>query len=153
MISHGYDATAPRFREEFDWTGTDDPTAWLAVPECIRWLGGLLPGGWPELMARNHALALQARATLCGRLGVAAPCPDAMVGSMAALPLPAAAPGSAVARLDQDQLAAWCRAHGVEAWFYPWPCAGGKVVRASAQLYNHEGEYERLAELLLEALA
>ena len=33
VISHGYspDADAARFRAEFDWTGTADPTPWLAI--------------------------------------------------------------------------------------------------------------------------
>lgn len=34
-----------------------DPTPWLVVPECLRFLGGLLPGGWPELTEANRALA------------------------------------------------------------------------------------------------
>ena len=62
-ISHGYepDAAGPRFLAEFDWTGTDDPTPWLTIPDCLRWLGSRLPGGWPGLMQRNNELALEAR--------------------------------------------------------------------------------------------
>ena len=100
VISHGY----PRgYRAEFDWTGTCDPTAWLCIPEAIRYLGALLPGGWPDLMVRNHALALQARDLLCRSLRVAAPAPDELLGSMASIPLPAAAPGSMAARFGRSR--------------------------------------------------
>jgi isopenicillin-N epimerase len=153
-ISHGFDPAAggARFREEWDWTGTLDPTAWLAVPECIRFLGGLLPGGWGELMARNRALCLAARVRLASALGQAPPCPDGMIGAIAALPLPAAPPSAPASRLGHEALADWTRERGVETWFFPWPGPGGKVVRVSAQLYNDESQYERLAQLLAEAL-
>src|SRR5207253_1137738 len=85
VVSHG--ANAPRtdrsrFRLEFDWTGTADPTAYLTVPEALRYLGGLMAGGWPALMARNREVALAARRILCATLGVASPAPDAMIGSL-----------------------------------------------------------------------
>jgi isopenicillin-N epimerase len=78
-ISHGASAHRPgreRFRHEFDWTGTGDPTTWLTVPRAIEYVGGLLPGGWPAVMARNRALALEARRLLCDAVGAAAPCPE-----------------------------------------------------------------------------
>ncbi len=154
VVSHGYAPGAPgvRFREEWHWTGTIDPTSYLSIPECIRVLGGLLPGGWPALMERNHALALRGRTILTEALGVPDPCPETMIGSMASLPLPAAPPGSPVARLAGDALAAWTRDRGIECWFFPWPSPAGKLVRLSAQIYNHEGQYRALADLLLEAL-
>jgi len=154
VISHGCDTGSPavRFREEWDWTGTDDPTPYLSIPECLRVLEGLLPGGWPELMQRNHALALRGRVILGEALGVAPPCPDDMIGSIASLPLPAARPGSPVDRLPAPALSSWMRERGIESAFFPWPCAGGKIVRLSAQIYNHEGQYRALAKLLLEAL-
>jgi len=155
VISHGFapGAAAVRFREEWDWTGTDDPTAWLSIPECLRFLGGLLPGGMAALMERNHALALRGREIVLEALGLdAPPCPESLIGSMAALPLPAAGPASPVARLGHDTLADWTRERGVEAWFFPWPCPGGKLVRLSAQVYNHEDQYRTLAALLREAL-
>lgn len=152
VISHGYDPDQEgrRFVEEFDWTGTSDATGWLVLPECIRYLGALLPGGWPELQAQNRTLALLARDILCDTLRVKAPAPDALVGSLASVPLPAAAPGSPAATLGFEQLALWTRERGVESWFFPW--AGGMLVRASAQLYNDESQYVRLAALLREAI-
>ena len=154
VISHGYapGAAESRFREEFDWTGTFDPTACLCVPECLRFLGGLLPGGWPALMERNRALALRARALLCEALGSGSPCPESMVGAMASVPVPALAPGCVAGPLGHEELTSWIRARGVEAWFHPWPSPGGKVIRVSAQLYNVEREFVRLADLLGEAI-
>jgi len=151
-VSHGYDPDGggADFRAEFDWTGTCDPSGFLSVPESIRFLGGLLPGGWPELMARNHALALEARQLLCEALGVAAPCPAEMLGSMASVPLPAGEPGSAVERLDHEALIGWFRERGVETWLYTWE--GTKLIRASAQLYNTREQFQRLASLLGEAM-
>jgi isopenicillin-N epimerase len=153
VISHAYEPGGPaHFVGEFDWTGTDDPTAWLALSECIRFLGSLLPGGWRDLMARNHALALQGRNVVCAALDMPAPCPDHMIGSMASIPLPPPADGAPAQRLDQDALATWFRERGIETWFTPWRCPGGKLVRVSAQLYNHREQYALLAGLLREAV-
>ncbi len=155
-ISHGYDAPLggrTRFRREFDWMGTSDPTAWLAVPEVIRYLGGLLPGSWPELMARNHALALLARKILIEELGVETPCPEGMLGSLASVPLPAFAPGAATSALDHEALNELLyERRRIESWFWPWPCPGGKVVRISAQLYNTEAQFEGLAAAVWDLL-
>ncbi|HYN41310.1 MAG TPA: aminotransferase class V-fold PLP-dependent enzyme [Thermoanaerobaculia bacterium] len=154
VISHGYstDAGGASFRAEFDWTGTSDPTPWLCIGDAIDYVGSLLPGGWSEVMAANRALALEARAILCATLGAAAPVPDSMIGSIASVPLPAPAPGSPAEGLSHEGLMNWFRERGVETWLYPWPCAGGKLVRVSAQLYNAREEYVRLAILLREAL-
>src|SRR6185436_9383411 len=90
-VSHGL--TDPRtdrsrFQLLFGWTGTSDPTAALCVPEAIRVVGELVPGGWPEVMQRNRALARAGRDRLCAALGVPAPAPDSMLGSLATIPLP-----------------------------------------------------------------
>ena len=151
-ISHGYAGGEARFRDEFDWTGTTDPTPALCIPECIRYLGGLLPGGWPALMETNRELALRARGIFLERSGGAAACPSAMVGSMAAAFLPTPSKESPLFGLDREQLSDWMRARGVESWFHPSPSDGAMLVRLSAQLYNTEEEYVRLAGLIAEAL-
>ena len=83
-ISHGYTSTRARsrFLEEFDWTGSDDPSAWLSVPAAIRFIGGLVPGGWPEVRRRNRELALEARRLLSDALGVPVLAPESSIGSL-----------------------------------------------------------------------
>jgi isopenicillin-N epimerase len=150
VISHGYDP-AGRFRDEWDWTGTLDPTPWLVIPECLAHVGGLLPGGWPALMARNHALALAARDVLLDAAGVEAPAPGDLLGALASVPLPAAAPGTPAAALSPEGLMDYFRQRGVESWAFAWPRPDARIVRASAQLYNSLPQFRRLARLLREA--
>jgi isopenicillin-N epimerase len=139
-ISHGANserADRSRYHLEFDWTGTFDPSAWLAVPEAIRFIGSLLPGGWPEVMQRNHDLVLRGRDIVARALGITPPVPDSMIGSMAALPLP---PGDRNALQD-----ALLEQFHIEVPIMPWP---GRLLRISAQLYNEVSDYERLADAL-----
>ena len=143
-ISHGANAwrtDRSRFHLEFDWTGTFDPTAWLAVPEALKFMASLADGGWPEIMRRNHALALRGRDILTSALGIDPPAPDDMLGSMAAIPLPAGN-GDAL----QDAL---LERFDVEVPIMPWP---SPILRISAQLYNEESEYTKLANALTELL-
>lgn len=158
-ISHGYvpGEKKARFRDEFDWTGTTDPTAALTIPFCIEYMGGLVAGGWPGLMETNKELALRARKIFLERFGGEAAAPEGMVGSMAAALLPRPSRKSPVFGLDREALSDWVRARGIEAWFHPSPStpsssSASMVVRLSAQLYNDPSEYERLADLLAEAL-
>lgn len=150
VISHGYDSrrSRPALWEEFDWVGTDDPTAWLCVPTAIRWLGQLLPGGWPALRARNRALLLAGRDIVAAALEVAAPAPDAMLGNLAALPLPdgVGAPRSSLYG-DPLQVALFER-HHIEVPVPPWPAPPRRLIRISAQVYNQRGDYEALARAL-----
>ena len=156
-ISHG--ANSPRqdrsrFLLEFGWQGTFDPSAFLSVPESIRFVGSLLPGGWPEVIEHNHRLVLAARNILCDALKIAGPCPAKFIGSLAAVPLPDA-PKSQLPRLPfnesplQDALRI---KHKIEVPIIFWPAPPRRVLRISAQLYNSLPQYERLAASLQEEL-
>jgi isopenicillin-N epimerase len=146
VISHGNNT--PRegfsaFQDRFDWAGTFDPTAWLCLEEVIRWLGQLVPGGWPAVMEHNHQLACEARRILCAALDVPPPCPEAMLGSMATIPLPerfqAEHPAGRVAP-EQARLYDEFR---VEV---PFVTIGTlRCLRISAHLHNSAPEYEFLA--------
>src|SRR5262249_54125788 len=137
------------FRLELDWTGTHDPSAYLCVPAALRTMASMVPGGWPEVRARNAALARRARDVLAAALGVDAPAPDAMLGSMATIVLPPrgeSAPQSPF-ELDALQAALWEK-HAIEVPIMPWPLLGTRLVRVSAQLYDSEAEYVYLADAL-----
>ncbi len=155
-ISHGANSTRSdrsRFRLEFDWTGTDDPSPYLCIPEAIHFLGTLLPGGWPELMARNHALALRGRDALCRALHLPPPAPDEMLGSMAALPIWDGSPEPPASSLYADPLQTLLlKKPGIEVPLVPWPAPPKRLVRISAQLYNRAAQYELLATALREHL-
>ena len=108
VVSHGANddrADRPRFRLEFDWLGTADPTPYLSLPAAIRYIGGIHDDGWAGLMAANRALARRARDVAVRRRSASpAPAPDAMLGSMAAMPLPGIAPTRAAAERLQAEL-------------------------------------------------
>lgn len=155
VISHGANslrADRDRFRLEHDWTGTFDPSAWLAVPAAVEFGDRLLPGGWPALMSRGHSLALHGRDRLCSVLGTLPPVPDDMLGSMAAVPLPEQ--GTDPRDLASDPLSRAFREAGIQIVITCWPQrpASGepwhRVIRLSAAPYTDEGDLNRLAAVL-----
>ena len=161
VVSHG--ANEPltdrsRFRAEFDWTGTVDPTAYLALPVAIRWMAASSPdgGGWPGVMAANRALALAGRDRIAEALGVAPPAPDSMLGSMAALPVPGISSDKDAEALSR------CLASedGIQVPIGGWPSRAARtghdpvqvLIRISAQRYNDPADYDRLAVALVRRL-
>jgi isopenicillin-N epimerase len=155
-ISHGAKgerAGRSRFRLEFDWTGTQDPTPWLTVPMAIDYLAGLVPGGWPALMARNRALALEARRLLCAAVGTEPACPEEMIGSIASVILPDNRTVETGWRVRDPIQGRLFEAWGIEVPIMRWPAPPKRMIRVSAQLYNHLPQYVRLAEALRKELA
>jgi isopenicillin-N epimerase len=163
-ISHGANAPEkrkPRFRNEFDWQGTLDPTAWLAVPTALEVVGGLVDGGWPAVMARNHELAVDAGRAVGAVLGTDAS-PASMLGSMVALPLPEDGPlggppaegQSSPLEADPLQTRIYERFR-VEVPIGPFPVPAAeseaparRLIRVSAALHNDRDDIDRLAEAL-----
>jgi isopenicillin-N epimerase len=161
VVSHGANEPVTdrsRFRAEFDWTGTTDPTAYLALPAAIALLGASAEdeGGWPAVMAANHALALTGRDRIASALGVEPPAPGSMLGSMAALPVPGLRDDSAAEAL-REQLE---REDGIQVPIGGWPVRAARtaddpeqvLIRISAQLYNEAADYDRLAAALVRRL-
>jgi isopenicillin-N epimerase len=137
IISHGY---GKGYLAEFDWTGTRDPSPWLAVDAAIAFHRGL---GGPALMARNDRLALDAATLLVDRLGTRTGAGPAFHGSMQLVQLPLDGPGTPQRALD-------LRARLLDEFRCDAPlhCLAGKVwLRLSAQAYNTIDDYKALAEI------
>lgn len=138
-ISHHYKSG---LHAEFDWTGTTDPSAWLAVSDAMDVLAEL---GWDALRANNHASVQRGRTLVAEALGATLPHPDdpALYGSMAVIPVDwatttRARPAELTARLYEQ--------HRIEV---PFTTYDERVwVRISGQAYNAPSDYARLAEVL-----
>lgn len=160
-ISHGANDPRPTrstFRKEFDWTGTADPTPYLAVPAALDAIHGIVAGGWPAVMARNIRVAVDARRLLVAAAGRPAVAPETMLGSMAALELPLDPGFARRGATAPDPLKGRLLAARVEVPVHAWPRdpAPGerrrRLLRVSAHLHNDAGEYVYLAEVLQELL-
>jgi isopenicillin-N epimerase len=154
VISHGASLVGrDRFHREFDWVGTDDPTAVLSIPAAIEWLGAQLEGGWPALRRKNRELLLNARRLLLEKVAIDPPCPESMLGTLAAIPLSDskdAGPGPH--GMDGLHRVLFER-HRIEVPVFCWPSFPKRLLRISAQLYNRIEEYEVLAAALERELA
>jgi isopenicillin-N epimerase len=127
-----------RLHAELDWTGTADPSAHLAVPTAIAEVGRL-GGGWPNAIARNHALAVDMRRALV-EAGATVIAPESSLGSMAAVPIETPRPPL---ELQRQLLEA-----GWEVPIVPWPAPAGPLLRLSAHLYNSLDDVTRLVPTL-----
>lgn len=148
-ISHGADTRRTdrsRYLVEFDWTGTHDPTAILAVPAALGAIASLSPDGWAGVMRDNRSLALAARDLLCATLGVRPPAPDTMIGAIASVPLPDSSFDSGLS-VDMLQLDLVER-HRIQCLVPYWPAAPRRLVRVSAQRYTTLEHVQALARAL-----
>jgi isopenicillin-N epimerase len=153
-MSHGRNSPRSdrsRFLLEHDWTGTFDPAPILCVPEALRFLTALLPGGVAAWIRDNRASALSARRALCDALGVEPPCPDAMIGAMVSVILPREAPdlGPPSGPFDPLQEALFAR-YRIEIPVFPFPGRPQKLLRVSTPAYVTPADVARLVSALAE---
>ena len=116
-----------------------------------------VPGGWPEIMASNRALAILGRDRLVTALGIGAPSPDSMIGSMATVPIPVDATDAAAVALHERLVG-----ERLEVPVLGWPVRAARrdptdpprlvLLRLSAQRYNEPADFDRLAEAVAAAV-
>jgi isopenicillin-N epimerase len=136
VASHGI---SDGYRPSFDWTGTRDPSAILAVPAALAFFN---EAGWQAVRAHNNTLARQGAQLLAQRLGTSCPDGDELAAAMRLVQLPEPLAETAARELERRLL----EDHRVVV---PVTCHGGwQWLRLSAQLYNTPPDYERLADAL-----
>jgi isopenicillin-N epimerase len=136
-ISHGL---GKGYLEEFDWTGTRDPSAWLATDVAIDFHARL---GGEALMTRNIELATEASAILARRLNTEPGASGDLSGSMGVVRLPLMGPATTE---RSGELRARLLEAGTDA---PTHVEAGAIwLRISAAAYNDIEDYERLAEIV-----
>ncbi len=150
VVSHGHNDGWPnsetRFHAQFDWVGTDDPSARLSVGAALEVMAAHHEDKWPGVRASNHEMVLLGRNIVAEALGVEPPAPDSMIGSIASLPvMHTAKPTTSI--FDPLMYALRDR-WAIEVPVFELPEGGRRLLRVSAQQYNSIDDYERLAEAL-----
>ena len=136
VISWGLDQG---FKAEFDMIGTKDPSTHLSAPAAIALMREW--GGLEAIQTYNHDLAWTGAQRLAERWQTTFDVPEAMVGTMATVPLPESAgssPAEAMALRD-----ALLFEDGIEVQMHAY--RGRVWARISAQIYNAMEDIDRLA--------
>jgi isopenicillin-N epimerase len=126
-----------KWSDEYVWSGTRDPSAFLTIPAAIEFLESV---PIEAFRARTHDLARYARERLVALTGSSPLKPDSnhWYGSMAHVPLP---PGKALPL----QRALWER-HHIEVPIIDWK--GQRYVRVSCHLYTCPEHIDLLVDAL-----
>ncbi|MFQ5734641.1 MAG: aminotransferase, partial [Planctomycetaceae bacterium] len=136
-------------KDEFQWLGTRDPAAFLAVPAAIAFLRESLSA----FRERGHKLAREFRERMSALTGLGPPVADAedSYGTMATAALPAidGEPPTGGKR-DPLQDVLWERFR-IEVPVVHWN--GRRMLRTSWHLYNDRADLNRLMEALESLLA
>ncbi len=145
VVSWGYEAEKPsasRFIDEQEWTGTRDPSAWLTVPDAIRFVER---HNWEQVRADCHTLARYARERITALTGLPPISPDSTDWYMQMVTL----------RLPPCDQLEWKRRlleeFHIEVPLIVWQ--EQKFIRVSIQAYNTQADLEQLAEALRVLLA
>jgi isopenicillin-N epimerase len=139
VVSWGWESERPgpsRFVDEQEWTGTRDPSAYLAVPAALDFLAA---HRWERVRRSCRELMLEIRAAVLALTDRAPLCaPDPWLLQMSTLPLPDVDPAAFGRALRRD--------HGVEAPVFRF---GDRTwLRVSVQGYNTRADGDALIDAL-----
>lgn len=153
VTSHGANSTRTdrsRLHLQFDWTGTQDPTAWLAIGDAIAFWQRQ-PGGLDAAMAENRSRVLYGRRVLSEECGFEPTVrEEACIGAIASLRISARGEGDppqSPLGIDPLQQQLWDH-HRIEVPVFCWPAPPSRLLRISAQRYNGWEQFARLGRVL-----
>jgi isopenicillin-N epimerase len=128
--------------DEFLWTGTRNPAAYLSVPSAIEFLEEI---GLESFRARTHWLAQYARRQIAETTQLEPLVPDnaAWYGSMAHVPLSTTSTNETCAVSNPLQHVIWQKL-GIEVPIVDF--RGRRYIRVSCHLYNDTSQIDRLVD-------
>jgi isopenicillin-N epimerase len=133
------------FPSNFAWTGTRDPSNWLAIPAAFDFMDRL---GESAVHEHNHQLIHNAVALLVDMWKFRVSTPDTMTAAMTLVPAPDGlsypATDEGRSRLEADLK----DKHNIV--LNPAFAHEGRIwLRLTAQIYNDLGDYEKLGKIVL----
>ncbi|MGA1434730.1 MAG: aminotransferase class V-fold PLP-dependent enzyme [Candidatus Kapaibacteriota bacterium] len=140
VISHGY---MQGYKQEFDWTGTKDHSAYIASPLGLSFHQAM---DSEYLMMAYHAKAIALRNMISDAWKTQVPSPDSMIGSLASIEAPKSL------QYEGDDALLYAQAlhdilwneHKIEIPVIPFE---GKIwIRFSIQVFNRLKDYAHLME-------
>jgi len=141
IVSWGWESDCPsasRFTDWFQWTGTKDISAFLAVPDAIDFQ---VENNWSAVRAQCHTLASNLRSRLTALTGLIPLYPDSTewYQQMGTVPLPSSLELEKTKKILYDQ-------YHIEVPLIQWK--EFKLIRFSLQGYNTEEDVLKLEQAL-----
>lgn len=133
------------FKEEFEWVGTRNPSAWLSVSDSIDFYNSF---GQENIINYCHNLALEASNLIAKKIGAEIIAPPNMTANMVSFCLPKS---KKLQNSDAEELRKYFyHNYGIEIPFMN--ISDDILFRISAQIYNYIEEYEYFIEKMNEFL-
>jgi isopenicillin-N epimerase len=134
------------FLSDFIWQGTNDYSAILSVSMSIatfKWMGA------SNVIERNHQMAIKCGRYLCNLWKTEMLVPETMVGAMVTIRVPSFQGRSKIAYTGDLHEELYKRQIQVPVFAFN----GKKYIRVSIHVYNHEEEWIKLGQAVLEILS
>ena len=142
VISWGWESESPghsQFLDWHDWQGTRDMSAFLTIPEAIRFLE---QNNWTEVAKKCRQQVISTRNDFLNLLDISPPCPDNWLAQMSSIPI----------EIDNIESCKnlLLKKYKIEVPIFNWE---GKIfLRYSIQAYNSSNDLDKLLSAIKELI-